>query len=240
MADPVKIEDAPHYLKLLEEYGKAAITLSLALLSVSVAYANQFLKPPVELAQWISLLLLWLLLFLALLSGLIVIASLTAVSSNYMKALRIAFPDQLSVISEKGVVETTSGSQQKQLTAEQIGNMKASLAESNKRVVAAVNWANFSLWMFGLSSVLIIFLGIYSSVLHGSSIDASAAVSTSVKFVNQQFGIKDVDSKFSSLIYDETKKIYTVEITNAQAANETYEVTISAVSGNILSAKKSP
>jgi hypothetical protein len=94
--------------------------------------------------------------------------------------------------------------------------------------------------MFGLSSVLIIFIGIYGSVLRDSLVDASTAVDTSVKFVSQGYNIKSADAKFFSLNFDETKKIYIVEINNAQAANEFYEVTINATSGNVISAKKSP
>jgi hypothetical protein len=75
------IEDAPHHLKLLNDYGKTAITLSLALLGLSVTFAEKLIKPPVDSLDAVLLIGLWLSLLLALGSGLLIAGSLTAVVS---------------------------------------------------------------------------------------------------------------------------------------------------------------
>jgi hypothetical protein len=40
------IEESPNHLKLLSAYGNTAVTLSLGLLTVSVAFAEKLLRPP--------------------------------------------------------------------------------------------------------------------------------------------------------------------------------------------------
>ena len=79
-----------------------------------------------------------------------------------------------------------------------------------------------------------------SSFVWSMQIHASAVVDTSVSFVTQQYDITASDAQLRSLTYDSTKKTYTVEINNAQAANEEFTITVDGMSGNVLSATRTP
>jgi hypothetical protein len=132
------IEDAPHYLKLLVDYGKTAITLSLALLTLSVAFAEKLLKSPVDLIQAVLLVLLWLFLLLALVAGLMIAARLTGVSSNYMRALRIAYPDALQLIKVGTPVKLEDPNEVINITDKNIQqNIDEALKKSNSRADGA-------------------------------------------------------------------------------------------------------
>ena len=138
MARPATIEDAPHYLNLLHTYGNTAVTLSLALLSVSVAFAEKLLKPPVDLVQATFLVLLWLCLLLALVCGLFITSNLTSVSSNYMKALRAAFPDPLAVLGKQGKAKVEDPSGEVQVTEEGKKEINTALDASYNRTLTAI------------------------------------------------------------------------------------------------------
>jgi hypothetical protein len=226
------IEDAPHYLKLLVDYGKTAVTLSLALLTLSVAFAEKVLRSPIDMVQIILLVLLWVCLFLALVAGLVIAAQLTGVSSNYIKALRIAYPDALEVIKGGTTVKLEDPAEQITITdPTQQQGIDQALQRSRSRTETASWWANFSFVMFGLSSLLIIAIGVYSSIYRGLHIDASSAVESSAKFVQSQYNLLPDSTQLRALMYDEKDKSYTVEIRNKQVANEEYKVTVNAAFG---------
>ena len=235
------IEDAPHYSKLLVDYGKTAVTLSLALLTLSVAFAEKLLKSPVDLVQAVLLVLLWLCLLLALVAGLVIAAQLTGVASNYMRALRIAYPDALEIIKGGTSVKLEDPGEQITITdTKEQQRIEEALQKSRSRAERASSWANLSFWMFALSSVFMIALGFYGSIYRGLHIDAASAVESSEKFVQNKYKLLADSTQFKALTYDEKEKIYTVEIRNKQAANEEYKVTINASSGGVTKAIKSP
>ncbi len=242
MPKPAKIEDAPHYLKLLKEYANTAITLSLGLLSLSVAFGDKLLKPPVGGFQGTLLVILWASLFLALISGLMINAHLTAVASNYMTAFRVAYPDALAVVSEGGKVKEGDSPDEviEILDEEKKQKIKNALSQSSNRADSASKWANCSFVMFGFSSLLIATLGFYGYIYRGLQVDASSSVENSIAFVTKNYKLSEANAQFISLLYDEKKKAYAVEIRDSQNANDKYQVTIDASSGQVTDVKKLP
>jgi hypothetical protein len=234
-------EDAPHFLKLLVDYGKSAVTLSLALLTLSVAFVDKVFKFPVDIVQVVLVVLLWACLFLALVAGLVIAAQLTGVASNYMRALHLAYPDALEVIRVGTSVKLEDPDEQITITDPRVQqNITEALNRSKSHTVTASHWAEFSFWMFGLSALLIIAIGVYSLIYRGLQIDASSAVESSAKFVQNQYKLLPDSIELRGLTYDEKDKTYTVEIRNKQAANEGYKITINASSGGVTKTAKSP
>jgi hypothetical protein len=241
MPKPATIEEAPHHLKLLHDYGKTAVALALALLSLSVAFAEKFLKSPVDSVQATLLVALWVCLFLALISGLMIIAHLTGVAANYMKALRIAYPDALTVVANGTKIKVENPDEEIEVTdAAKQKEIKDAIQTSTRRTSEANGWATFSFFMFGIASLLIGGLGFYGSVYLGLRVDAPAVVEASVSFATQQYKVAVSDAALRTLTYDSIKKTYTVEINNAQVANEKYTITVDGATGSVINAAKTP
>lgn len=231
------IEDAPHHLKLLNDYGKTAITLSLALLGLSVTFAEKLIKPPVDSIDAVLLIGLWLSLLLALIFGLFIAASLTAVSSNYMTALRTAYPDALVEIAKGTKVTIGDAADDVQVDADAQGKIiNDALTKSRQRAKSAYSWAKASLLMFGVSASLIALLGFYSSILKGLHVDASSAVRSSLEFVSKQYRLSDADAQLISMAYDDKERSYTVKIVNKRSTTEVYTITVNSLSGLVTNA----
>jgi outer membrane protein OmpA-like peptidoglycan-associated protein len=230
------IEDAPHHLKLLNDYGKTAITLSLALLGLSVTFAEKLIKPPVDSIDAVLLIGLWLSLLLALIFGLLIAASLTAVSSIYMTALRTAYPDALVEIAKGTTVTIGDAAEDVQVDADAQGKINAALTKSRQRAETAYSWAKASLLMFGVSASLLALLGFYSSILKGMHVDASSAVRSSSEFVSKQYRLPDADAQLISMAYDNKEQSYTVKIVNKRATTDVYTITVNSVSGLVTNA----
>ena len=242
MNQPATIEDAPHHLKLLTDYGKTVVTLSLALLTLSVTFTDKLVKPPFDIFQAWLLGAIWASLVLTVIAGLMISGFVNGVSYAYMAALRIAFPDPVETLGKGEEVEVgvVAGSQKKRASPEDSKAINDNLSTAGKKRNQAYDWARFSLFTLGLSSLFIAALGGYSSIYRGVNVDASAAVDSSTEFVSVKYKLPKDAAQFRSLAYDEKVKTYTVEIRNKQAATEEYNITIDASSGNITKVTKLP
>jgi|SRR5882724_5816098 len=243
MAKFDNIEDSPHHLKLLSDYGKTAVTLSLALLSLSVAFAEKFLRSPLDLFQAIVLVLLWICLFLALICGIMITARLTAVASNYLRGVQIAYPDALTVLGQGDDVNVPTGESEsiKAPCKQQQAEIRDALMKSDNRAIAANWWANRSFVMFCVSAGLICVLGFYSSIYRGmQDIGEGTAIKSAVQSVMTLYKLPQDDAQLDSLGYDEKGKIYVIKIKSKKAPGDAYIITIDGVSGRVTNATKSP
>lgn len=240
MPKTANIEDAPHHLKLLNDYGKTAITLSLALLSLSVAFAEKLLKPPIDLIEAVLLVALWVWLILALLAGLMIAVHVNRVAFDYMKALRIAYPDALQIVSMGTKIKVEDPGEKIEIKdPTKRCEIEKALSNSTKQAQSAYWWATVAFWMCVASSMSIAVLGFYTIIWRETHVDASSAIAASVKFVANTYKVKDA-AQFKALMYEEKQKTYTVAIRNERAPNEEYEITVSAASGQVTKATKSP
>lgn len=235
------IEDAPHHLKLVNDYGKTVVTLSLALLSLSVAFAEKLLKPPVDLIQSSLLIAFWIGLFLALIAGLMIVGFVIPVASNYVKGLQVAYPDALEVISKGHRIKIGEQTEEIEITdPKELKEIGDALTKSGKRGRWAYNFARISFVMIGLSSLSIASLGVYTIIYRGIGVDASSAVDSSLAFVMSKYKVIGEAARFRSLAYEERDKSYSVKIGNQRVPKEEYVITISSSSGDVIKAAKTP
>jgi hypothetical protein len=238
----LNIEDAPNHLQLLNDYSKTAITLSLGLLSLSVAFAEKLLKSPADWIQASLMLALWTSLFLALVSALLIAANLTAIISNYMRGLQTAYPDALGTLAH-GTAVTLGDATENLVVPDQCGQriITDALKKMNWRTRTAYWFADLSLFMFGASAVFLAGLGFYSSIYKGrGDIGEAAAISSAVQSTKGYYNLSKDDAQLYSIGYDENGKTYVVKINSKKVAGEAYIITINGVSGRVTNASKSP
>src|SRR5262249_21928697 len=151
-------------------------------------------KPPADAVQAGLLATLWVLLFLALVAGLLIHAHLTGVASNYQKALRVGYKDALVLLEQGQKVKDDPNEEVQVADPAERTKIKSALDQALYRADAATRCANFSFWMFGLASVALGVLGFYGTVWKQRAVDASTAVTTSTAFIQKHYRVADADT----------------------------------------------
>ena len=263
---PEKVEDAPHQLKMLNDYGKAVIAFSGVLLTFAVTFWDKLPPETALLPKNVLVGALLCTLFAELIIGVEIVSCTINVSRHLMHVIGMLYTDDIEASSQAiskvpvhpgpppshpttvlpGEVASTgptvAGAQQRSLTDKD----RAAMTENRRRIKEfekeAYRWANWSHWGIITVAFIIVLTGILGLVGEHPrrTVGATEATRTATQFVIQQCQMDVSDVRCLEATLDRPTNAFLITLTGKRGTKDVFHIAVDGASGQITQIKDAP